>query len=172
MKELKNINKEFIILIIIFGIICINALIIIIMCLVFESDGSVPSIIMGLEAIIIGLVVIIVDRRLTKKKYPDCFLKTKGRIVSNPLQLNESAKWSKYPIIKYVVNDKEYMVKSSIGSGGIMSFVLKNRKKTVYYNKNNPSDAYTKNYISIIVGLMFMLGGILALIVTFKLKFC
>ena len=40
--------------------------------------------------------------RLTKKKYPDCFLKTKGRIVSNPLQLNESAKWSKYPIIKYV----------------------------------------------------------------------
>ena len=73
MKELKNINKEFIILIIIFGIICINALIIIIMCLVFESDGTVPSIIMGLEAIIIGLVVIIVDRRLTKKKYPDCF---------------------------------------------------------------------------------------------------
>ena len=166
MKELKNINKEFIIPIVIFVIICINALIIIIMCLVFESDGTVPSIIMGLEAIVIGLVVIIVDKRLTKKKYPDCFLKTEGVIVSNPLQLNESAKWSKYSTIKYVVNDKEYMIKSSTGSGGIMSFFLKNKKKTVYYNKNNPSEAYTKNYISIIVGLMFIVGGILALFVT------
>ncbi len=172
MKELKNIKKEFIIPIIIFGIVCINAIIIIIMCLVFESDGTAPSVIIGLEVIVIGLVEIIVDKRLTKKEYPNCLTKTKGTIISDSMQLNESAEWSRYPIVKYVVNNKEYMVKSSTGTGGIMSFFLKNKKKTVYYNKNNPSEAYTKNYIAIIVGSMFIICGILALVATFILEIC
>ena len=77
-------------------------------------------------------------------------------------ELNEAKDWIKYPKVKYEVDKKIYQIKSSVGINGILSCFIK--KMTVYYNKENPRDAYTKNIIPELVANMFIIIGIILLI--------
>lgn len=109
-------------------------------------------------------MILITERRIIKKEHPKCLEKCKGTIIDSKFELNEAKTWAKYPTVKYEVNKKTYQIKSSVGINGILSSCIK--KVTVYYNKENPSDAYTKNIIPELVASMFIITGIIVIIGT------
>ena len=165
-KKEQTIKKEFILPIIIFIAICINAVIIVILSLCVKGPlvekGVIQSLIIGIEAVIVGITMIIIEKRIIKKEHPKCLEKCTGIIMDARFELNEAKDWIKYPKVKYEVDKKIYQIKSSVGINGILSCFIK--KMTVYYNKENPRDAYTKNIIPELVANMFIIIGIILLI--------
>lgn len=169
MKENK-ISQEFKLAIITFLIICINAIIIVVISLCIKSkcieNGIIQSLIIGIEAIIAGIVILITANKIRKKEHANCLEKCKGIIIDNKLKMNESKTgWSRYPTIKYKVNEKLFQISSTIGYGGVLSLFLKQKKITVYYNKENPEEAYVKTFIPEIVSAMFIIFGVIAIFI-------
>ena len=167
-KKEQTIQQEFILPIIVFIIICINAVIIVTISLCVKGPliekGIIQSLIAGTEVVIVGIVILITEKRIIKKEHPKCLEKCTGIIVDSQFELNESRSWAKYPTVKYEVDKKIYQIKSSIGINGILRSCIK--KMTVYYNKENPSDAYTKNIVPELVASMFIITGIIVIIET------
>ena len=167
-KKEQTIKPEFILLIIVFIAICINAVIIVILSLCVKGQliekGIIQSLILSTEVVIVGIVILITEKRIIKKEHPKCLEKCKGIIIDSQFELNEAKTWAKYPTVKYEVDKKTYQIKSSVGINGILSSCIK--KVTVYYNKENPSDAYTKNIIPELVASMFIITGIIVIIGT------
>lgn len=173
MKESK-ISEEFKLLIITFIIICINAIIIVIISLCIKNkyteNGIIQTLIIGLEAIAIGIVILITTNKIRKKEHGKCLEKCKGIMIDNKLKMNESKTgWSRYPTIEYKINEKTYQISSTVGYGGILSLFLKQKKKTVYYNKENPKEAYVKNYVPEIISTIFIIAGVLAIFIVLLL---
>ena len=173
MKESK-IPEEIKLAIITFIIICINAIIIVLISLCIKNkyieNGIIQTLITGLEAIAIGIVILITTNKIRKKEYGKCLEKCKGIMIDNKLKMNESKTgWSRYPTIEYKINEKVYQIPSTVGYGGILSLFLKQKKVTVYYNKENPKEAYVKNYVPEIISTIFIIAGVLAIFTAFVL---
>lgn len=173
MKESK-IPEEIKLAIITFIIICINAIIIVLISLCIKNkyveNGIIQTLIIGIEAISIGIVILITTNKIRKKEYGKCLEKCKGIMIDNKLKMNESKTgWSRYPTIEYKINEKVYQIPSTVGYGGILSLFLKQKKVTVYYNKENPKEAYVKNYVPEIISTIFIIAGVLAIFTAFVL---
>lgn len=173
MKESK-IPEEIKLAMITFIIICINAIIIVIMSLWVKNkyieNGIIQTLIIGIEAISIGIVILITTNKIRKKEHTKCLEKCKGVMIDNKLKMNESKTgWSRYPTIEYKINEKTYQISSTVGYGGILSLFLKQKKKTVYYNKENPKEAYVKNYVPEIISTIFIIAGVLAIFIVLLL---
>lgn len=164
----QTIQKEYILLIIVFILICINAIIITILSLCVKGkyieNGTIQSIILGIEAIIIGISLFIAEKRIIKKEYPGCKEKCKGIVNKNVMHLDQGTNWSKHPVISYEVNNKKYQLTSSTGCNGLLSFLPLATKKTIYYNKENPQEAYVKNFVTKITALLFVVIGVVVVV--------
>ena len=70
-KKEQTIKPEFILLIIVFIAICINAVIIVILSLCVKGPliekGIIQMLILGIEAVVAGIVIIITEKRIIKK---------------------------------------------------------------------------------------------------------
>ena len=81
--------------------------------------------ILGIEAVVAGIVILITEKKNYKKEHPKCLEKCKGIIIDSQFELNEAKTWAKYPTVKYEVDKKTYQIKSSVGINGILSSCIK-----------------------------------------------
>lgn len=161
-KEQGIIKAEFKPLII--GFILIFALVpIVVWTALITNDGLIPTIIVLCELTIIGILMIITNIKLNQKNTQGYGICT-GVISKVSMGLSDSDEWSRYPVISYKVDGKEYEIKSKTSYGGIISFFLKGIKVKVYYDINDPNIAHTKERLISIVGSMFIFIGIFCLL--------
>lgn len=155
-----SIKKEFIPFTIVFGIICLN--IPIALLLYFLNPELIERIfptIASIECIMAGLTIIYSEikvRKNERKNYKVC----DGIIKDTKFKLQDSI-WIKAPVVSYIVDGKNYEAIANFGINGIFSFFLKGKKIKVYYKEENPEKASFNNNVRIIVGTVFAIVGIL-----------
>lgn len=157
-------KKEFILFLIGFGIICLNIPIVLLFYF-FNSDlmGIFFTIIVPLECIMIGLIGIyceLQERKNKRREYKVC-----DGIIKNTTFKLVNSNWIKTSVVSYNVDGKNYEVTSNVGINGIFSFFIKNKKIKFYYKEDNPENIILNNNVSLIVGTMFIVVGILILII-------
>lgn len=119
------------------------------------------SILAPLELIVMGLLTIKMAHDYDKtdlKGYEAC-----EGIIKGFEFVYYNGTWLKAPVVLYTVNNKEYLSPVGIGINGILNSLLKGKKIKIYFNKNNPEIIRVKNYIFTILGVMFIIVGIILL---------
>ena len=126
--------------------------------------------------IFIGFIFLIISIALNKhykKLYINCTESTNGMFDSLNKGLSKYDDFrSYYPIYKYIVNGQEYYCKGHKGTYYKKDVNIENT--VIYYNPNNPSQAYTdRKTIDIVMKVFKILGSILFVIgfVLIVLKF-
>jgi len=163
-KKQQIIEPEYILIVI--GILIVLAMApVIVLTAMFTDDGVIPIAIAACEIIIFSILFIIANVKMNRKIEAN-FRKCMGVIEEAPMVLSGS-KGSRHPIISYEVKGKVYTIQSEVGYGGIAAFFLKGKEVAVYYDENDPSIAYTKQYLFMIIGCGFMIPGLLLLLSIF-----
>lgn len=152
-KKQGSIDTEFKLLII--ELIIIFAFVpVLVWVSMITDDGIIQSIIVSCESIMMGILFIIAHFKMNCKKDKN-YKKCTGVIVKLPI----GRSGLRYPIISYEVDGKVYTVQSRVGHRGIAVFFFKGKKVKVYYDESNLAVAYTKEYISLIIGCLIILAG-------------
>jgi len=161
MKKKQPITDADYILIVI-GILIVCAMApVIVWTAMITDDGVIPRAIISCEIIMLGTFFIITNLKLNSKIEAN-YRKCMGVIDEAPMVLSGS-KGSRHPIISYEVKGKVYTIQSEVVYGGIAAFFLKGKEVAVYYDEDDPSIAYTKHYLFLIIGCMFLFPGLLVL---------
>ena len=122
-------------------------------------------ILIGLMLVTLGLmilIIIIIVKKNYEKLYVNCTETTIGIFsgTSERLGLNDvNDMKSYYPIYKYIVNSKEYYCKGNQGAYNSKDVNTKNN--IIYYNPNNPVEAYTdRRIMDFVVKIFNVLGWV------------
>ena len=155
-----NIKKEFIPFIVGLSIICLNVPVIILLYFLNQDFiGVFATTIIPIECIIMGLITIygeLKSRKIERINYKVCNGVIKGYKFKF---LNFD--WIKAPVVSYVVDGKNYETTANFGVNGIFNFLLKEKNIKVYYKKDNPKITLFNDNVPIIVGVSFIVGGII-----------
>ena len=110
------------------------------------------------------LVITIVLNKHYRKLYINCTESTIGTFDSLTKGLSKyDDSRSYYPIYKYVINGQQYYFKGHKGTFYKKDVNIENT--VIYYNPNNPSQAYTdRKTIDIVMKVFKILGSILFVI--------
>lgn len=155
-----KIKKEYIPFSIGLGIVCLN--IPIVLLLYFLKPNLVELFaraVVPCECVMMGICIIYSGLKRTKVKTKNCKV-CEGVIKKFEFILYDDSDWKKMALVSYVVNGKTYETYSDFGINGILTFFLKGKKIKVYYKEDNPEITYIKDYITLIVGSVFIIVGI------------
>ena len=155
-----NIKKEFIPFIVGLSIICLNVPVIILLYFLNQDFiGVFATTIIPIVCIIMGLITIygeLKSRKIERINYEVC----NGVIKGTKFKLL-NFNWIKAPVVSYVVDGKNYETTANFGVNGIFNFLLKEKNIKVYYKKDNPKITLFNDNVPIIVGVSFIVGGII-----------
>lgn len=153
-----KIKKEFIPFFVILGISCLNLPILLLLnFLNSEFIEIVPTIILPIECIMVGLAIIYSELEVRKNERRNC--KVCDGIIKDTEFILRDFGWKKEPVISYIVDGKKYEITAGFGINGIFGYKV-GKKIKVYYKEENPEIASVNNNIFIIVGTMFVIFGI------------